>query len=251
MVIYLRYIERRTMFYPMKEIEYLPYQLGLKYEDVFFRTSDGIEINGWFVASADARYTVIFCHGNAGNISHRLQKIKFFHDLGCNTFIIDYRGYGRSKGTPSETGLYSDIQAAYEYLLSRNIAPDQIIGYGESIGGAVIIDLVSKRKLRALIADSTMTSAKDMVKLVLPFLPPQIFASRLDSINKIKTVTIPKLMIHSINDDIIPFRLGKRLFEEAPPPKEFLQVSGGHNSSFFESEGLIREKVAAFLKSLQ
>ena len=250
MVIYLRYLERRTMFYPMKEIEYLPYQLGLKYEDVFFRTSDGIEINGWFVASADARYTVIFCHGNAGNISHRLQKIKFFHDLGCNTFIIDYRGYGRSKGKPSENGLYSDIQAAYDYLLSRNITPDEIIGYGESIGGAVIIDLVSKKKLKALIADSTMTSAKDMAKSVFPFLPSRIFASRLDSINKIKSVAIPKLMIHSINDDIIPFRLGKRLFEEAPGPKEFLEVHGSHNSSFFESEGIIREKVASFLKSL-
>jgi len=234
----------------MKEIEYFPYQLGLKYEDVFFKTSDRIDINAWFVPSLNARYTVIFCHGNAGNISHRLEKIKFFHDLGCNTFIIDYRGFGRSRGKPSEGGLYSDIQAAYDYLLSRNISPEQIIGYGESIGGAVIIDLASKKKLKALIVDSTLTSAKDMAKLVFPFLPSWIFASRLDSISKIKSVTIPKLMIHSINDEIIPFKLGKKLFEEAPLPKEFLEVHGGHNSCFFESEGIIREKVASFLNSL-
>jgi fermentation-respiration switch protein FrsA (DUF1100 family) len=247
---YLRYIEQRTLFYPMKEIEFLPSQMGLKYEDIFFKTSDKIDINGWFVASPNARYTVIFCHGNAGNISHRLEKIKFFHSIGCNTFIIDYRGFGRSKGKPFEGGLYLDAGGAYDYLLSRNINPEQLIGYGESIGGAVIIDLASKKRIKALIVDSTMTCAKDMVRIVFPFLPAWIFTSRFDSVNKIKSVTVPKLVIHSVNDEIVPFKLGKKLFQEAPLPKEFLEIHGGHNSSFFESEGILREKIASFLNRL-
>jgi hypothetical protein len=234
----------------MKEIEYLPAQFGLTFEDIFFNTADKLNIHAWFVPRPNALYTVIFCHGNAGNISHRLEKIKLFHDLGCNTFIFDYRGYGRSKGGPSEKGLYLDVLGAYDYLLSRNINPGQLIGYGESIGGAVAIDLASKRKLRALIVDSTPTCARDMAKIVLPFLPAWIFSSRLDSINKIKSVTVPKLMMHSINDEIVPFKLGKKLFAEAPQPKEFLEIHGGHNSSFFESEGIIKEKIASFLKGL-
>jgi fermentation-respiration switch protein FrsA (DUF1100 family) len=249
-IIYLRFIEGRTLFYPEKEIEFTPQSFGLKFEEVFFKTPDNLELNGWFVPSEDARYTVIFCHGNAGNISHRLEKIKFFHTLGCNVLIFDYRGYGRSNGKPSENGLYQDIQGAYEYLLSRKIAPDQIIGYGESIGGSVIINLAAKRKLRALISDSAPSCTKDMVKIIYPFLPYWVFSTRFDSLSKIKSITVPKLIIHSINDEIVPFKLGKRLYENATSPKEFLQIHGGHNSCFFESEAVLKEKVADFLKRI-
>ncbi len=249
-MIYLRYIEKRSLFYPAKEIEYLPRDLGMDFEDVFFKTPDNLELNGWFVTSKDAAYTVLFCHGNAGNISHRLEKLKFFQGLGCNIFIFDYRGYGRSKGVPSEKGLYNDVQGAYNYLLSRKILPEQIIGYGESIGGAVIIDLASKNRLSGLIIDSSISNAKDMVKIVYPFLPYWVFSSRWDSLNKIRLITAPKLMIHSINDEIVPFKLGRKLFESAPQPKEFLQVRGGHNSCFFESEDILKKKIADFLRSL-
>lgn len=250
LVIYLRYIERRSLFFPMKEIEFFPSSIGLGYEDIFFRASDSIDINGWFISRPNARYTVIFCHGNAGNISHRLEKLKFFYELGCSIFIFDYRGYGKSKGMPSEKGLYLDVQGAYHYLLLRNIKPEQIIGYGESLGGAVIIDLARKNKLRGLIVDSTVSNAKDMVKIIYPFLPYQVFSSRWDSINKIKLISVPKLVIHSINDEIVPYKLGRKLFESAPEPKEFLQIQGGHNSCFFESEAILKEKIANFLKRL-
>jgi len=264
-VIYLRYIEKRSLFYPSREIEYLPKGSGMDFEDVFFKTPDNLELNGWFVPAKDAACTVLFCHGNAGNISHRLAKLSFFQALGCNIFIFDYRGYGKSKGAPSEKGLYNDVQGAYNYLLSRKdrpsptfegkalsrkIAPGQIIGYGESIGGAVIIDLASKDRLAALIIDSSISNAKDMVKIIYPFLPYWVLSSRWDSVNKIKSITIPKLIIHSINDEIVPYRLGRRLFESAPQPKEFLQIRGGHNSCFFESEGILKEKIADFLKGL-
>ncbi len=241
-VAYLRYIERRTIFYPAKEIEFLPSSLGLVFEDV--------ELNGWFVPSKDAAYTILFCHGNAGNISHRLEKLKFFQELGCNVLIFDYRGYGRSKGRPSEKGLYNDAQSASNYLLSRKIAPRQIIGYGESVGGAVIIDLASKNALAGLIIDSTFSNSKDMVKIIYPFLPYWVFSSRWDSLNKIRSITIPKLIIHSINDEIVPYKLGRKIFESAPEPKEFLEIRGGHNSCFFDSKEILKQKIADFLKNL-
>lgn len=249
-VIYLRYIEKRSLFYPTKVIEYLPKELGLNFEDVFFKTPDNLKLNGWFILTPDAHYAVLFCHGNAGNISHRLEKLKFFHQLGCNIFIFDYRGYGRSKGRPSEKGLYQDVQGAYNYLLSRKIASEQIIGYGESLGGAVIIELASKNRLAALIIDSTLSNAKDMAKIIYPLLPYWIFSSRLDSTNKIKSIMIPKLIIHSINDEIVPYKLGKKLYENAPEPKELLQIHGGHNTCFFESESILKEEIADFLKRL-
>lgn len=249
-VIYLRFMERRTLFYPTREIEYSPKEFGLNFEDIFFKTPDNVDLNGWFVPNPNARYTILFCHGNAGNISHRIEKLKFFQDLGVNIFIFDYRGYGRSKGSPSEKGLYLDTQGAYNYLLSRGLAPEQIIGYGESIGAAAVIDLAYKNKIKGLISDSAPSSAKDMVKVVYPYLPYWVFTLRLDSLYKIKSITIPKLIIHSVNDEIVPFRLGKKLYDYAAEPKEFLQVRGGHNSCFFESEALFKEKIAEFLKRI-
>lgn len=250
-VIYLRYIEGRTIFFPMAEIEYLPNQMGLEFEEIFFKTSDNIDINGWFLPSRDARYTILFCHGNAGNISHRLEKLKLFHDLGLNVFIFDYRGYGKSKGKPSEKGIYQDTLASYQYLLSRKINPMQIIGFGESLGSAAIIDLAFQKELGGLIIEGGFSSAKDMVRAIYsPLLPYWLFASRFDNINKIKSVKAPKLIIHSINDEIVHYGLGKKLYDAAKQPKEFLEIHGGHNSCFFESEAILKEKIADFLKRL-
>jgi hypothetical protein len=247
---YLRYFEHHSIFFPMKEMKCFPSDVGLEYEDVYFQSADKVRLNAWFLPRKDARFTLIFCHGNAGNLGHRIEKVKFFHDLGLNVFIFDYRGYGRSKGNPSEAGIYRDAQAAYNYLLSRNIAPERIIGYGESIGGAVAIDLASKNKIGALIVGDSMTSAKEMVEEIYIFIPYWVFSSRFDSLSKIKKVTVPKLMAHSINDEIVPYSLGRRLFEAAAEPKEFVKMRGGHNSCFFESKELIREKIADFLKRL-
>jgi hypothetical protein len=249
-LIYLRYFQRRTLFYPAKEIEFSPKEEGLDFKEIFFNTPDHLKLHSWFIPAKDARYTVLFCHGNAGNISHRLEKIIFFNRLGCNVFIFDYRGYGQSQGEPSENGLYTDAKSAYNYLLSRGIKAEQIIGYGESLGTAAIIDLASKEKMRALIIDSAFSSGKDMARAVYPFLPYWIFSVRLDSVGKIKSINAPKLMIHSVNDEIVPYRLGKKLYEAALPPKEFLEVHGGHNSCFYESEDILKEKIADFLKQI-
>lgn len=249
-LIYLRYIERRSLFYPQREIEFSPKEVGIDFEDVFFATRDNIKLNGWFIPAQDSRYTVLFCHGNAGNISHRFEKINFFRQSGCAVFIFDYRGYGRSQGSPDEKGLYRDAKAAYDYLLSRGVAAGQIIGYGESLGGAVIIDLASKNKMRALIIESTFSSAKDMIRHIYPFLPYWLFASRLDSAGKIKSINIPKLIIHSLNDEIVPYKLGLKLYEGAAAPKELLQIRGGHNTCFYDSEKILRKRIRYFLDSL-
>ena len=248
--VYLRYIESRSLFYPQKEIDYQPKDIGLDFEDVYFQSQDGLKLNGWFIPANNAQYAVIFTHGNAGNISHRIEKLKFFNNLGCNVFIFDYRGYGKSEGKPSEKGLYIDTKSAYDYLLSRRIIPEKLIGYGESLGGAFIIDLAYKNKMRALIVDSSFTNAADMVRHLYQFLPPWIFASRLESLSKIKSINIPKLIIHSRNDEIVPYKLGQKLYDTALQPKEFLQIRGGHNSCFFESEDILKEKIADFLKRL-
>ena len=249
-VVYLRYIEKKSLFYPESEIVYTPEASGMHYSEVSFKTYDGYMLNGWLIAQPAAKYTLLFAHGNAGNISHRIEKLKFFKELGCNVFIFDYRGYGRSQGRPSEKGLYLDVKAAYEYLVAQGITANNIIGYGESLGGAVIIDAASNNIMAALIVDSSFSSARDMIKTIYPFMPHWIFAGKFYSIKKIKTIRIPKLIIHSINDEIIPYRLGRKLYDEAPPPKEFLDIRGGHNSNFFESEDILKEEISGFIKGL-
>jgi fermentation-respiration switch protein FrsA (DUF1100 family) len=246
-IAYIRFLEWRTIFYPMRQIETTPKAIGLDYEDLYFRTEDGKLLNGWLIKNPAATSTVILFHGNAGNISHRLDKIAFFHKLGLNVFIIDYRGYGKSQGRPGEKGLYLDARAAYDYLSTRKDLGKKKIACGESLGCAAAIDLCLNRKLDGLILDSAFASARDMSRVVFPFLPTFLIMSKFDSIEKIKSIKIPKLFIHSINDEIVPFSQGAKLFQAAPEPKEFLKIMGGHNSGFFETEDLIREKTKSFL----
>lgn len=244
----VRYIELTSIFYPMRQVEVTPKVIGLDYEEVYLKTEDGLLLNGWLIKKSEATTTVIFFHGNAGNISHRLDKISVFYQLGLNIFIIDYRGYGKSQGRPSEQGLYKDGRAAYDYIKSRKDLGDKIIAYGESLGSAAAIDLCLSRKPNGLIIDSAFTSAKEMAKTIYPFVPSFLIFSRFDSISKVKEIKIPKLFIHSINDEIVPFSLGEKLFNLASPPKELLKIIGGHNSGFFDSEGLITERLRNFLR---
>ncbi len=247
----IRYIERRGMYFPMKDIAITPDAVGLPYEEVYFETSDKKRLSGWFIPNGRARFTVIFSHGNAGNISHRIDKILLLHRLGVNIFIFDYRGYGKSEGRPSEEGLYKDASAAYDYLTDeRKISKEDIILYGESIGGAVAIDLAQKRYARALITEETLTSVRAIAKTIYPFIPHFLFSNRFDSISKIKGLSCSKLIIHSVDDEIVPFRLGERLFNAAGEPKRFLRIRGTHNEAFLDSKVQFAEGIKAFLDSL-
>jgi len=247
----IRYIESHSIFFPMKEITTTPAAYNVRYEDVYFKTSDNLLLNGWFIPADGAKYTLILSHGNAGNISHRMEKALLLRDLRLNILLFDYRGYGRSEGTPSEPGLYKDVAAAYNYLVTgRKISGDNNILYGESIGGAVAIDLARKVKVRALITEETFTSIKDMAKIAYPFLPYFIFSSRFDCVSKIKEVTCPKLIIHSTDDEIVPFYLGEKLFNAAKPPKKLLRIKGSHNTAFLDSKEQFTEGIKSFLDSL-
>ncbi|MCM8800458.1 MAG: alpha/beta hydrolase [Candidatus Omnitrophica bacterium] len=250
LIIYFRWLEKRAIFYPDAKLEFFPKDVGLNFKDCFFKTEDGLRLHGWFIPSDGANYTILFCHGNAGNISHRLEKILFFHQLGCNVFIFDYRGYGQSEGSPSEKGLYLDAESAYNHLAFTGITGSWVIGYGESIGSAVIIDLASRYKMAALILEGGFSCARDMARHIYPFVPYWVFSVRFDSINKIKSINIPKLIIHSLDDEIVPYKLSQRLYQAAPTPKEFFTIRGSHNLCFFESETLLRQKVQDFLASL-
>ncbi|MFC1576379.1 alpha/beta hydrolase [Candidatus Omnitrophota bacterium] len=247
----IRYIERHSIFYPMKEMSFIPSDIGLAYEDIYFTTSDNKELNGWFVPGKDDGTTLIFAHGNAGNISHRLDKLRIFNELGVNVFIFDYRGYGKSEGVPSENGVYKDIEAAYYYVVNvKGIPPEEIILYGESIGGAPCIYLAGKSKVRALITEETFTSVKDMARVIYPFMPSILFSNRFNALAKIKEVTCPKLFIHSIDDEIVPFRLGEKLFNAAPEPKKFLKIHGSHNTAFLDAEKEYKEGLKSFLREV-
>lgn len=245
-----RIFELRSIFFPSNEMVVTPADFGLKFEDVFFETADHKKLNGWFIPAEGGKETVLFCHGNAGNIGYRMEKLIFFQRMGYDTFIFDYRGYGKSKGWPDEQGLYRDTLAAYDYLRSRGIAAERIIGYGESIGGACVVALAFKQPIKAMILENTFTSVKDMVKIYMPFIPFWVLSSRFDSKQKIALITIPKLIVQSENDEIVPPDHGKTLFEVAAPPKEFLAIRGTHNEAFFESEKLLEDKIRIFLATL-
>lgn len=248
----IRYIEHNSIFFPMKEMTITPRSAGLSYEDVYFRTDDGKLINGWFMPVKDADLTVILCHGNAGNISHRIEKAAILRDLGLNVFLFDYRGYGKSEGTPSEAGLYKDAEAAYRHVTAEmNIPPDNIILYGESIGSPVAIRLAARVKVRGLITEESFTSIKDMAAMAYPFMPPVIFSSRFDAAAGIRNVKCPKLIMHSVNDEIVPYRMGQELYAAAAPPKTFLKLTGGHNTAFIDAGNAYRKGIKDFVESLK
>jgi uncharacterized protein len=250
-IVAIRYMERKSLYFPMKHITNTPSSAGLDYRDEYFETSDGKKIHAWFIPRTDAELTVLFSHGNAGNIGHRLDKIKMLNDIGFNVFIYDYRGYGISKGSPSEKGIYEDAYAAYEYLVYKlNVPNNNIILYGESIGGAVSIEVALNRHVRGLITESTFTSVKDMVRAAFPLIPHFIFSSRFDSLSKISDIKCGKLIIHSIDDEIVPFSQGERLFAAAGEPKRFLRIRGGHNTAFWDSMKEYKEGIKSFAESL-
>lgn len=249
--VYFRYFEYKSIYFPMRDIELLPDAVGLSYEDVYLDTDDGVRLNAWFIPAGDSRFTVLFCHGNGGNISHRIEKILILNQIGLDVFIFDYRGYGRSNGRPSEQGLYKDVQAAYSYLVSeKGVSPERIIVYGESLGGAVAIDLAAKKSVKALITESVFSSTEDMTKVIYPFLPTFFISSKFDSVSKIKDVTAPKLIIHSHNDEIIPFNQSIKLLQASPGPKKHLVLMGSHNTYYIDSRDLYVSGILDFLQGL-
>lgn len=249
--IFIRFIEKKSLYYPLKKIEATPRDIGLDYEEVFITTKDSVLISGWYIPSGSPGGTFLFSHGNGGNISHRLEKIKMFNDLHVNVLIFDYRGYGMSKGSPSEEGIYLDAEAVYDYLVNeKKVPPQKIIGYGESLGGTVMVDLAVKHEMGGVIIEGSFTSIKDMAKKHFPFIPAFVYKTAFNAQEKIGSVKAPTLHLHSSADEIVPYELGRRLFDSAPGLKEFVPLQGGHNDSFLISRDLFIEKIDEFISRL-
>jgi fermentation-respiration switch protein FrsA (DUF1100 family) len=228
--------QSRLVYFPNigRELAGTPRDAGLQYEEVWLETPDGERLHAWFVAASGAKGVVLLCHGNAGNISHRIEYLTMLHGLGYSSFVFDYRGYGRSSGAPSEAGTYRDAEAAWEYLTAgRRFDPWRIALLGESLGGSVAAWLAAQQRPAALVLASTFTSVPDLGAEVYPFLPVRLLSRfEYDTRAYLLRANMPVLIAHSPQDEIIPFRHGRALFEAAPQPKRFLEMRGGHNDGF-------------------
>lgn len=250
-VFYARWFEKSSIYFPYRGIETTPGDANMAYEDVYFEAADGTRANAWFIpAAGSARATVLFCHGNAGNISHRLEIIRMLHSLGLNVFIFDYRGYGKSGGSPSEEGTYLDALAAYEYLRARDdVDKENIVVHGKSLGAAVAVDLATKVSAKAVIAESGFTSVPDIGKEIYPFLPMDLMTTiKYDTKSKIGRLDMPLLIIHSTEDEIVPYHHGKELYERATEPKELYSMKGGHNEGILVYSDEYLRRIDDFLK---
>ncbi len=243
---YLR--QPAMVFFPARDLSENPDDWGLQYDDVFIKTADGVTINGWFIPEKNSDKALLFLHGNGGNISHRKESVEIFNRLGLNVFIIDYRGYGISEGSPDEKGLYLDAQIAWDYLIKKGFDKTKIIIFGRSLGGAIAINLASKVKPGALIIESTFSSARDMGQSIFPLLSRVlIFRYSFNSGELIKKINSPLLVIHSPDDEIIPFKLGKKVFDAANEPKSFFSLQGDHNNGFIISQPDYEKRLAEFI----
>lgn len=228
-------IENYFVFFPDRSIDLTPKDLHLDYRDVYFNNVDGERLHGWFFPLKGDCPVILFCHGNAGNISHRLDNIGFLLKENLQVFIFDYRGYGKSSGSPSEKGIYMDGLSAYDYLVKEeHVMPKDIIVFGRSLGGAVAINTVLKKDVRSIIIESGFISTKGMAKSMFLFnlfsfiLPPNY-----NNLEKISGIKVPKLIIHGDGDEIVPFYMGERLFDAAKEPKYFYRLEGaGHNDTY-------------------
>lgn len=230
------FAQSSLVYYPEsgRNIIETPDDRGLGYESVEIATPDGESLHGWFIPAPAAAGTVLFFHGNAGNISHRMDYLLMFHRLGYNTLIFDYRGYGQSSGSPSESGTYLDAQAAWRYLTEKKEIPStRVVLFGESLGGAVAAWLAAREKPALLVLASVFTSIPDMAAKIYPFLPVRLLSRfEYSTIDYLRTVACPVLVAHSPQDDIVPFTHGEALYQAAPEPKQFLRLQGGHNNGF-------------------
>ncbi len=248
--LFLFFQQASMIFFPLRELQQTPADWKLDYEDVWINSVDGVRLHGWYIPRQGARQTLLFFHGNAGNISHRRESIEIFHRLNLNVFIISYRGYGASEGTPDEQGLYNDARSAWRYLtVDRKIQQQDIILFGRSLGGAVATALAAEIKPAGLILESTFSSAGDMAAVLYPVLHWVIYPRyTFDTATRLRQVQSPVMVIHSADDEIIPLRIGQKVFMAASEPKQFVEIRGDHNGGFLLSQPQYEKALGDFLR---
>ena len=229
-------LENHFLYFPLPRQDASPHQVGLDYEDVFFQAKDGTALTGWLIPGAAGSPLVLFCMGNAGNISHRLETIQMLHELGVAVFIFNYRGYGQSEGQPTETGLYLDVNAAMQEVLSRGWRADQVVIFGRSLGAAVGLEAALAFSPGGLIMESAFTSITAMGRHHYPFLNlflGWLIDAQFDNLRKISSLQSPLLLIHGTQDQICPPEMAESLFARAPEPKELFWVQqADHNNGY-------------------
>ena len=231
--------EERLIFQPLNFAEDNWQPVGLDVEDVYLSAADGTKLHGWYVPHDEPMAHILFLHGNAGNLTHRADVLRDLQQLGASVFILDYRGYGKSEGSPNEQGVLQDARAARTWFAERSgIAENDIVLLGRSLGGGVAVDLTTDVIPRALILESTFTSLPDVAAHVYPFLPVRwAMSTRFDSQTKIVEYTGPLLQSHGTADAIIPFEFGKRLHDACPSPnKQFMTIQGGGHNDYQPAE---------------
>jgi alpha-beta hydrolase superfamily lysophospholipase len=255
MVRVLRWFEHSQVYHPDRFLTATGAELGRPFEDVWFQASDGVKLNGWFYpadfSSPRKRWVVLVCHGNAGNIGHRLELCQEMLSTGVNVFLFDYRGYGRSQGRPGEEGTYCDAQAAYQWLQKKGFEGQNIIALGESLGGGVASELALREKIGGIVLQSTFTSIPDIGAELFPWLPVRTLARiRYETCRKLPRINAPVLIMHSRADDLINFRHCQTNFAAANEPKLLWEIQGSHNDSLADRESFIAG-IEKFLRLLE
>jgi len=249
----LYFMQPKFVYDPIKELPYTPAELGLDFEQVTFKTGDRLHLHGWFVPGQNADFTVLYCHGNGGNMMFFLDTVNLLNSLGLNCFIFDYRGYGYSQGRPSENGTYLDVRAAYRWLTKKKgIPPQRIIIFGWSLGASVAAYLASKVRPAALVIEGAFTSYADIGSKYYPYMPVRWAARfKYPTIDYVRKVKCPIMVIHSRDDETVPFEFGLELYDAANEPKEFVELRGGHNEAFLISSETYKKSWLKWLKSLK
>jgi len=228
------FLQRKFMYRPVRDVAYNPADIGLTFERVSLQVDGGLKISAWYIPVAKARKTVLFCHGNGGNLSHRLDTINLLNELGLNCFLFDYRGYGDSQGRPSEKGTYADAAAAWDWLTEKKgVEPEDIVIFGRSMGGAIASKLARKVNPAALVVESAFSSYVELGKKCYPYLPVKHFSKfEYNTVKYVKRVKCPVLVIHSKADEIIPYEFGSQIFDAVRTEKQFVEIFGRHNDGF-------------------
>jgi len=247
-LVILRLMLPSLVFFPAAKLIHTPAAIGLLFEDVSLTTSDNVTLHGWWIPAKNARATLLFFHGNAGNISHRLDSIQIFHDLGLTVFIVSYRGYGQSEGRPSIKGPGLDALAAWQWLTeNKSIPAEKIVVFGRSLGGAIAVELMRSATPGALILESTFSSLSDMAPFFLKPVARLMTWNAWNSAATARGITTPTLVIHSKADEIVPYRQGRRLYDNVAGEKTFVDINGDHNSGFLDSYDIYVPALDKFL----
>jgi pimeloyl-ACP methyl ester carboxylesterase len=254
--LFFRWFERAQVFIPSRRLDVGPDALGRAFEDVTLTTADHVRINAWFFPAESQAphpdWVILLCHGNAGNMSHRLDHFRLLLESGVNVMAFDYRGYGRSEGRPSESGTVTDALTAYRWLRQKGFAANRIIALGESLGGGVASELALRETLGGLILQSSFTSVADLGAEIFPWLPVRWLSTiHYDTQNKLPQIKVPVLILHSRTDSLVPFHHAQTNFARANPPKWLWELDGDHNEVIGLHPGPYRRGIEKYLQMLE